>query len=220
MVLSHTTGFPNWRYWDKRDENLYQYGELYLKFIPGTQFAYSGEGYYYLAQVVAHLNNLTIKKLDPLFQMEVAKPLDMKKAWFTGNAYIAKHKVKGHVKGKITDKKWPTAFSEQDSTWFDAAGGLHSEAVSFSAFLIGLMNGSGLSKNMQDEMFREQVQLDKSNPHYLFNGDTAWGLGITIKPVSYGTLYEHGGNNGDFYSGFKINRTNQNPMQLLLFSLF
>lgn len=210
MVLSHTSGFPNWRYFDKRDEILYKYGELYLKFKPGTQFSYSGEGYFYLAQVLAKLNNSTIQTLDPLFQSEVAQPLRLKKAWFTSNKYITDHKVKGHANGKLTNKPWPTSFPEQDSTWFEAAGGLHTDALSFSTFLIALMDGKGLSKQMNNEMFKEQVKLDKNSPHYLFNGTTAWGLGIAIKPVSYGIIYEHGGNNGDFQSGFKVNKANHN----------
>ncbi|MBC8986983.1 beta-lactamase family protein [Pedobacter sp. N36a] len=201
MVLSHTTGFPNWRFSDKRDENLYKYGELYLKFIPGTAFSYSGEGYFYLSKVIAQLNNLTIQTLDPLFQKEVRKPLHLQKAWFSTDQYITAHKVKGHVNGKPFDKAWPTSFPEQDSTWFEAAGGLHTEAMSFSRFLIALMDGRGLSKEMNEEMFKAQVQLAKDSPHYLYNGDTAWGLGIAIKPVSYGVLYEHGGNNGDAQAG-------------------
>lgn len=210
MVLSHTTGFPNWRYADKRDENLYKYNELYLKFTPGTQFAYSGEGYVYLAKVIAHLKHLTMQTLEPCFQSEVAQPLKLKNSWFSGNDYITKHKVKGHANGKLSGKGWPSAFPEQDSTWFGPAGGVYTEAMDFSAFLIGLMNGQGLSKKSADELFREQVQLDKSTPHYLINGDAAWGLGIAIRPVNYGIIYEHGGNNGDFQSGFKFNKTNHN----------
>lgn len=210
MVLSHTTGFPNWRYSDKRDEQLYKYGELFLKFNPGTAFSYSGEGYFYLSKVIAELNNLTIQTLDPLFQQQVNKPLHLQKAWFSTDKYITKHKVKGHVNGKPFDKAWPTSFPEQDSTWFEAAGGLHTEALSFSRFLIALMDGRGLSKEMNEEMFKAQVQLDKKSPHYLYNGDTAWGLGIAIKPVDYGVIYEHGGNNGDAQSGFKINKANHN----------
>lgn len=210
MVLAHTSGFPNWRHSDQRDVSLYKYGELFLKFTPGTQFAYSGEGYYYLAQVIARLNKLTIITLDPLFQKEVSKPLKLKSAWFSGNKNITQHKVKGHMNGKPFDKAWPTSFPEQDSTWFEAAGGLHTEALNFSTFLIALMDGKGLSKNMINEMFKEQVQLDKNSPHFLYNGDTAWGLGIAIKPTKYGVIYEHGGNNGDFQSGFKINKTNHN----------
>ena len=45
-VLSHTTGFPNWR--AKEDP-------LSIKFTPGTQWSYSGEGYYYLQSVITRL---------------------------------------------------------------------------------------------------------------------------------------------------------------------
>ncbi len=43
MVLSHTTGFPNWRTngWQKG-------GPLPLLHEPGTRFTYSGEGFLYL----------------------------------------------------------------------------------------------------------------------------------------------------------------------------
>ena len=44
MVLSHRTGFPNWRE-DEEDKRLR------LKFDPGTEYYYSGEGYQYLAKV-------------------------------------------------------------------------------------------------------------------------------------------------------------------------
>ena len=43
MVLSHTTGFPNWRPDD---------GPLTVDFVPGTQVGYSGEGFQYLQTVV------------------------------------------------------------------------------------------------------------------------------------------------------------------------
>jgi CubicO group peptidase (beta-lactamase class C family) len=209
MALSHTTGFPNWRYFDKRDTTLYKYGELYLKFKPGTQFAYSGEGYHYLAQVVAHLNHVSISTLDSLFQKDVALPLKLDKAWFNYNQFITTHKVSGYNQDKLV-KVWPASFPEQDSTWFGAAGGLHTESVSYANFLIALMKGKGLSKASRSEFYKAQIKLAKDSPHFLMNGDTAWGLGIAIKPFNKGRLYEHGGNNGNFQSGFAFNRENQN----------
>jgi hypothetical protein len=44
MVLSHTSGFPNWRFFNKDNK-------LDIKFTPGTQYLYSGEGFEYLAKM-------------------------------------------------------------------------------------------------------------------------------------------------------------------------
>ena len=43
-VLSHTSGFPNWR---NRDSKI-----LPINFTPGEKFSYSGEGFVYLAKVI------------------------------------------------------------------------------------------------------------------------------------------------------------------------
>src|SRR4051812_22435041 len=52
MVLSHTTGFPNWR-----DD-----GPLFLRWSPGTRWGYSGEGYAYLQQVVEQLAGVSLDR--------------------------------------------------------------------------------------------------------------------------------------------------------------
>ncbi|HKE37537.1 MAG TPA: serine hydrolase domain-containing protein [Candidatus Baltobacteraceae bacterium] len=46
-VLSHTSGLPNWRHATSEP--------LTLAFEPGTQYRYSGEGYYFLQAVVEHV---------------------------------------------------------------------------------------------------------------------------------------------------------------------
>ena len=203
MVLSHQTGFPNWRYFEMADSSLHiEYGDLYLKFTPGTQFAYSGEGYLYLAKVIASLNNCDLKTLDNLFQKKVAEPMGMKHAYFSGNEYISKNKITGHKQGKVFYKKWPTSFPDQDSSTFGPAGGLHTNAIDYAKFLIGLSEKKGLSASSYNEMFKPQVLFSKEHSMYKENGNTAWGLGIAIRPTPFGTIYEHGGNNGNFQSGF------------------
>jgi len=49
MVLSHTTGLPNWRE-----------GPPYLRWPPGTRWGYSGEGFSYLQQVVERLTGAPV----------------------------------------------------------------------------------------------------------------------------------------------------------------
>lgn len=51
MILCHTSGFPNWRF-------LNADKKLDIKFTPGTQYLYSGEGFEYLANVIAYLKNI------------------------------------------------------------------------------------------------------------------------------------------------------------------
>jgi CubicO group peptidase (beta-lactamase class C family) len=174
-----------------------------LKFTPGTQYGYSGEGFLYLAKVVAYLNRRTLQTLEPLFEQEVALPLGMQHAWFTGNDYITQHKVSGHVDGKVkfsNGSTWPIPFPNWDSSWFNPAASLHTDAVSYANFLINWMKGNGLSKNSFEEMLKPQYKLpeDPANPGV----STETGLGIFITDTDYGTRYQHGGNNGNFQSNF------------------
>src|SRR6266550_437312 len=69
IVLSHTTGFPNWR----------EDGPLFLRWPPGTRWGYSGEGYAYLQQVVEHLTGVS---LDRYLADAVLAPLGMDDSTF------------------------------------------------------------------------------------------------------------------------------------------
>lgn len=201
MVLDHTTGFPNWRWYDKADSSLHvKEGDMYLAHPPGT-FSYSGEGYHYLGKVVAHLNGLTLKNLDSLFQQEVAIPLGMTHNYFSWDDYIGKHKVTGHKNGKIFDKTWPAASPDEDSTIFGSASTLHTEALSYAQFLVALMENKGLKKESIDEMLKMQSSIPAG--HEVMWGEIkGWGLGMAIEPVKHGTRYSHGGDNGGFQAGY------------------
>jgi CubicO group peptidase (beta-lactamase class C family) len=220
MVLCHTSGFPNWRRWNPPDSGLHlDRNELYIKFTPGTKFSYSGEGYEYLAIVIAHLNHLTLKSLDSLFQKEVAIPLGINYAYYSWNDYLFKHRVNGQFNEKPSGKGWPIAFvngmryadeHSMDSSCFGSAYSLHSEAVSYAQFLIAIMNGKGLQKSSFNELLKAQVELSKQSDHYINRGDTAWGLGIAIEPTKYGVRYEHDGDMYSFQSGFMFFKEHRN----------
>ena len=56
MILSHTSGLPNWRKGSEENES-----PLPIYFKPGTKFQYSGEGIYYLQRVVEHITNESLE---------------------------------------------------------------------------------------------------------------------------------------------------------------
>ena len=66
QVLSHSSGFPNWRFEEGED--------LVPKFTPGTQFRYSGEGYFYLQRI---LEVVTGKSICEVAEELVFRPLGM-----------------------------------------------------------------------------------------------------------------------------------------------
>ncbi len=200
MVLNHTTGFPNWRWYDRADSALHiKDNDMYIRSSPGT-FGYSGEGYHYLGNVVAHLNGLTLKNLDSLFQKEVAAPLGMKHSYYNWNDYIGQHKPKGYKDGKFFDKAWPAASPYEDSTIFGAAATLHTDAVSYANFLIALMKHKGLKKETFQEMLKQQSKV--SPEEAIMWGEIAgWSLGFAVEPTDHGIRYSHGGDNGGFQAG-------------------
>jgi len=189
MVLSHTTGFPNWRFFNKD-------GKLDIKFTPGTQFLYSGEGYEYLANVIAHLMKIEKNNLQELFNEEIAKPLGMDKTYFTWNSWLEEHRATGHVDGKAA--KGYGINSKKPN--FYASYSMQTEAASYAKFLIGVMNEEGLKKESYDDMLKEQFP-NTSKP-----GKGQWGLGIAIKPTEFGDEYSHDGFNLNFTSAFMFNK--------------
>lgn len=198
MALCHTSGFPNWRWFNEDNK-------LDIKFTPGTAWEYSGEGYEYLANVVAHLNNIPKNGLQDLFEKEVAGPLGMRYAYYTWNDYLEKHRATGHVDGKVLITPWGTSAKNPD---FFAAFSLQSEAISYANFLIAMIKEEGLKKTFFDEMLKVQVVF----PTYLFNDDAAktdsssWCLGIEKKHSEFGDEYLHGNNNYNSTGGFMFNQ--------------
>ncbi len=96
MVLDHTTGFPNWRWFEPAPPEMkVKRGDFYMKAEPNT-FTYSGEGYQYLARVLAHNNFVNMYELAELFKPDVASPLEMEHAYFVWDDFLYDHKVFGH----------------------------------------------------------------------------------------------------------------------------
>lgn len=212
MILSHSSGFPNWSNNQK----------IEIAFEPGTDFSYSGEAYQYLAAVIGQLNGVGWEDdLNQVFLDEVAKPLGMQHTSFTWTDYIEAHKATGHQDGKVTDKL-------EHGKSFGAGYSLHSEAGDYARFLVAMLQQKGLQKELFEEMFKEQNHFKEDNPIRQETGQTGWSLGFARKPTDNGMMYLHTGNNHDFQAYCMILPemdyglvlfTNSDKMEALLKSL-
>ena len=171
MVLTHRTGFPNWRT-----------GKLEIKFTPGTEVSYSGEGFVYLGKVV---EKLTGKKLVELCREEVFTPLGIENASLVWNENVARLTATGH--GGIS----PLAKGKPSTP--NVAASLHVDAGNYAKFLTAVLEGKGLSEPTSKEMLRSQIKVPDQE-------GASWGLGIAIEKTPFGTNYGHGGRNTGFTS--------------------
>lgn len=204
MVLSHRTGFPNWRWFDPLPEGRdIQRGTTYMKAEPGT-FSYSGEGYNWLAEILAQETGRSLLTLDELFQQEMVAPLDLENAAFVQTPYIKANAVTGHIDGKPNYRGWPRSFPEDTPQTFGAAGRLHTDAAIYARFLVALMNGTGLSQEAQQAMFTKVTDIPLDDSMRTIGGEIGWTLGLSVKEGASKQYFAHGGSNGDFKSGFAI----------------
>ncbi len=188
MVLSHTSGFPNWRFIN--DEGYYDPdNKLTIKFQPGTNFQYSGEGFEYLALVIAHLKGIKKNELQALIKKEIFDPLDMGYSSFIWNDHLQKHRADGHFKGKVNIGYAINAKNPD----FIAAGSLQTDPKSYANFLIAIMS----SKLLSEKSYQELLKIQSVAPTDIKYNEASYnyGLGIMIHPSSYGTNYAHGGEN-------------------------
>src|SRR5580765_2818661 len=95
MCLDHTSGFPNWR-WFEPDQ------KLRVNFTPGSRFSYSGEGLVYL-QVV--LEKMLGKSLEEMMKEKVFAPAGMTRSSYKWQKEFEDDYCLGHdAKGKPYEK--------------------------------------------------------------------------------------------------------------------
>ena len=192
MVLSHSTGFPNWRT-DNADN------QLSISFEPGTKFGYSGEAYEYLAEILAHLLNTNKKGLEVIYQQRIAVPLNLKITKYIQDENNFNNKALPYRNGE-------KIIGEKTGHEFNAAYSMHTEAKDFSKWMIALLNKKGLKPETYQELFSDQNELPLDAPQRQ-QGITNWTLGFAKAMLPFGTLYGHGGNNIGYTSLFGIERT-------------
>lgn len=166
FILSHRSGFPNWRT-----------GKLSFQYEPGTKYQYSGEGFEYLKKAIEKKFH---KTLDQLADELIFKPLRMKDTkFFWGKGIDETRFAKPHDKdgnlyndGSIKNKTASAAF------------GVLTTVEDYSKFLVYVMSGAELEKKLYDEMVSNQTQI-KARQHF--------GLGWIVDEIDRENVITHGG---------------------------
>lgn len=144
LVLSHRTGWPNWR----------PEGQpLIRKCPPGKDFGYSGEGYQYLQEVVEQMRG---QPLESVMQEIVLQPLGMIHSSYMWASSDDSRVAVGHDHlGQATPAL--------AATMPQAAASLHTTPLDYARFVCALLTPGPLpgylSSRWRDEMLRPQVQL-------------------------------------------------------------
>lgn len=169
MILSHQTGFPNWRWMNANKK-------LNFQFDPGTRYQYSGEGFEYLRKALEKKFGKTLEKLA---QELIFQPLKMKDT--------------SYIWDKNTDEaRFVTGYNEkgeaypiEKSTTANAADDLHTTVEDYGNFMVSIMKGKNLKPDVFQEMIKKQVKV-KENKYF--------GLGFEVYDLGNGEYaLSHGG---------------------------
>ena len=173
-VLSHQTGFDNWR-WNNKSK------KLVFNFQPGTKFKYSGEGFEYLKHALENKFKMTLGRLaDSL----LFKPLEMNDTRYVwdDNTDLSRYAVPHDTSG--------TELEIPKNREASAADFLKTSVEDYSKFGIAVMEGTGLTKEVFNEMIKPHSKVSKNESFGL-----GWDIMANLSNGEY-TLFHTGSDAG------------------------
>ena len=195
MVLSHTTGFPNWRKGGSQST-----GPLSVEFEPGTKFGYSGEGYLYLQRVVEHI---TGTPWEDYVQRELLRPCGITISSYRWQDRFENLAAAGHdAEGQPKPNR---RLFNQPNTGYS----LYCTAYEYAEYLVEIfkLDRSGpqsLSQSSLAAMFTPTIEATGRKPVKrtvaTASDKVSWGLGWAIDQTESGPRIYHAGANG---TGFR-----------------
>lgn len=151
MALTHTTGFPNWRFFspDKK---------LKFNHKPGTKYGYSGEGFEYLAK---YIETKTKAPFEQLVNDYVFKPAGMNNVSFSVNKDHFQNMVQAlDETGKFYGHYCrPEGWCLTEGHW-SAAGDMVVSVEDYSKFLIWVMQRSRSNGALKKQIENIRINQD------------------------------------------------------------
>lgn len=189
MILSHTSGLPNWRKGSEENES-----PLPIYFKPGTKFQYSGEGIYYLQRVVEHITN---ESLESYAKQTLFDKIGLKSTSFVWIEDLNQQIATGHNAEGNCNKRKKYLHS-------NAAYTLYTTPNEYAKLIIEIMkpgnqNDYSLSDSMIKEMLTHQIRVDTRDvidrPGRKLGLFAYRGLGWAIDSTITGNVIYHSGTN-------------------------
>ena len=186
-VLTHTTGFPNWR----------QGQDLQVQFTPGSQYQYSGEGFSYLQSVVLEMTGQSFER----FMLDnILVPLGMTSSWINWDTETVKLIAKPHdgngtrIPGKYVTL--PSASERADGiARYGAAAMLMTTPTDYAKFLLEFINPKPTDNFRLNDASRREMLRPQVKTRFGWEG-LAWNLeeheGIPV-------LFAHAGSDAGYY---------------------
>lgn len=147
LILTHQTGFPNWRY-------LTESNTLSFQFDPGTNYQYSGEGFEYLRQAI---ENKLGKSIEALAQEFLFDPLGMSDTHFWWDTAMDETRY-AHNYNEQGEEIETLKYHEAN-----AAANLLTTIKDYGSFLEYVINGAGLSEHLYQDMLQQHVTLKEND---------------------------------------------------------
>jgi len=203
MCLSHTTGFPNWRFLNARTAAYERNGKLAMYFTPGTNYGYSGEGIALLQLVI---EEITGQGVEAMAQEKIFSPLGMEQTSYVWQKRFEENYALGYDEdGKPLAKKKRTTAG--------AAGSLETTLEDYTKFIEHIMQGGYLEKHLFEEMISSQIFINSKHQFPTISNDItyenrkvglSYGLGWGVLHTDKGKAFFKEGHD-DGWEHYNIN---------------
>ncbi|QBQ42744.1 class A beta-lactamase-related serine hydrolase [Sphingobacterium psychroaquaticum] len=187
MVLTHRSGLHNWE--GDVPSPAWRATPLTLLFTPGTQYAYSGEGFYFLQETMEHI---TKKSFQQLVEEEVLTPLAMTHSEIIWKDRLLQDAAFGHLTGQKTR-------SLGQYRKANAAYTLYTTSEDYTKFVQrALLGGEGLKKETHQLLLTKQGEAQVGNTQTTRDTYVPCALGLRLQLNEVGTALWHTGSNPGF----------------------
>ena len=183
MVLTHTTGFPNWR----RDD------ELTVNFRPGSQIGYSGEGFQFLQTAAEAVTGLSTEEFA---QQRLLRPLGMTASSYEWHPRYEETYATGHTGGGQPRERRPYESANTAYT-------LYTTPEDYARLLVQIMDPDlsgphALQPETVAAMLTPELHAEERTPIDRggdSQGEVHFALGWRLDRLPSGDRYWHSGSN-------------------------